>query len=31
VLDDGKVISDSGNIVRWARAHARNQPEVGGG
>jgi glutathione S-transferase len=31
VLDDGEVISDSRNIVRWARAHPRNQAEVGGG
>jgi glutathione S-transferase len=31
VLDDGKVISDSRNIVRWARAHPRHQAEAGGG
>jgi glutathione S-transferase len=31
VLDDGKVISDSRNIVRWAREHPRERPEVGGG
>jgi glutathione S-transferase len=31
VLDDGKVVSDSRNIVRWARAHPRHQAEVGGG
>jgi glutathione S-transferase len=31
LLDDGKVISDSRNIARWARAHPRHQPEIGGG
>ena len=31
VLDDGEVISDSRNIVRWARQHPRSRVEVGGG
>jgi glutathione S-transferase len=31
VLNDGEVISDSSNIVRWAREHPRAQAEVGGG
>ena len=31
VLDDGEVISDSSNIVRWAKEHPRGRAEVGGG
>jgi glutathione S-transferase len=31
ILDDGEVISDSRNIVKWAKSHPRAQPEVGGG
>jgi glutathione S-transferase len=31
VLDDGQVISGSGDIVRWAKEHPRRQVEVGGG
>ena len=31
VLDDGEVISGSGDIVKWAKEHPARQPEVGGG
>jgi glutathione S-transferase len=31
VLDEGEVISGSGDIVKWARDHPADQPEVGGG
>ena len=32
VLEEGEVISGSGEIVRWAREHpASSSPEVGGG
>jgi glutaredoxin len=31
VLDEGRSIVGSGNIVEWARAHPAYQPEVGGG
>ena len=31
VLDDGEVISGSGEIVKWAKEHPASQPEVGGG
>lgn len=31
VLDEGEVISGSGEIVRWAQEHPASSPEVGGG
>jgi hypothetical protein len=31
VLDEGKTVVGSGEIVEWARAHPGYQPEVGGG
>jgi glutaredoxin len=31
VLDEGKPVVGSGNIVEWAKAHPGYQPEVGGG
>jgi glutaredoxin len=31
VLDEGKPVVGSGNIVAWAKAHPGYQPEVGGG
>lgn len=31
VLDEGKTVVGSGDIVKWARSHPHTQPEVGGG
>jgi Glutathione S-transferase, N-terminal domain len=31
LLDEGRVIVGSGEIVDWAHAHPGSQPEVGGG
>lgn len=31
VLDEGKTVVGSGQIVDWAKAHPAFQPEVGGG
>ena len=31
LLDEGKVITGSGTIAEWAKAHPTVQPEVGGG
>jgi glutaredoxin len=31
VLDEGKTVVGSGEIVEWARAHPGYQPQVGGG
>lgn len=31
VLDEGKTVVGSGEIVKWAGAHPTYQPEVGGG
>jgi glutaredoxin len=31
LLDEGKTVVGSGEIVDWARAHPTYQPEVGGG
>jgi hypothetical protein len=31
LLDEDRAIVGSGEIVDWARAHPRTQPEVGGG
>jgi hypothetical protein len=31
VLDEGKTVFPSGEIVKWAQAHPHTQQEVGGG
>jgi glutathione S-transferase len=31
VLDEGKTVFPSGEIVKWAQAHPHTQEEVGGG
>jgi glutaredoxin len=31
VLDEGKMVVGSGDIVKWANAHPKAQAEVGGG
>lgn len=31
LLDEGRAIVGSGEIVDWARAHPESEPEVGGG